>query len=76
MSLNNEERKTLVHLYLAKCDETLEDAYVNRNFGRWNSTANRLYYALFHAITALFVSDGNQFTHIMGQKLNSVKNMS
>lgn len=25
---------------------------------RWNSAANRLYYALFHAVTALFVSDG------------------
>lgn len=36
----------------------MEDARVNRESGRWNSTANRLYYALFHAITALFVSDG------------------
>lgn len=58
MSLKDEERQTLVNLYLAKCDETLEDAQVNRDSGRWNSTANRLYYALFHAITALFVSDG------------------
>lgn len=58
MSLKDEERDTLIQLYLAKSDETLEDARLNRSQARWNTTANRLYYALFHAITALFVSDG------------------
>ena len=58
MSLKEEERKTLVDLYLSKCDETLNDARLTRDQGRWNASANRLYYALFHAITALFVSDG------------------
>ena len=58
MSLKDEERDTLIQLYLAKSDETLEDARLNRIQARWNTTANRLYYALFHAITALFVSDG------------------
>lgn len=58
MSLKDEERDTLVNLYLSKCNETLNDARLTRNQGRWNASANRLYYALFHAITALFVSDG------------------
>ena len=58
MSLKEEERDTLVNLYLGKCDETLNDARLTRDQGRWNAPANRLYYALFHAITALFVSDG------------------
>lgn len=58
MSLKDNERDTLIRLYLAKSDETLEDARYNRSQERWNATANRLYYALFHAITALFVSDG------------------
>jgi uncharacterized protein (UPF0332 family) len=58
MSLKEEERSTLVNLYLSKCDETLNDARLTRDQGRWNASANRLYYALFHAITALFVSDG------------------
>lgn len=58
MSLKEEERSTLVNLYLSKCNETLNDARLTRDQGRWNASANRLYYALFHAITALFVSDG------------------
>ena len=58
MSLKEEERSTLVNLYLSKSDETLNDARLTRDQGRWNASANRLYYALFHAITALFVSDG------------------
>ena len=55
MSLQEQERDTLVNLYLSKCDETLNDARLTRDQGRWNASANRLYYALFHAITALFV---------------------
>jgi uncharacterized protein (UPF0332 family) len=58
MSLKEQERDILVNLYLSKCDETLNDARLTRDQGRWNTSANRLYYALFHAITALFVSDG------------------
>ena len=57
MSLKDEERQTLISLYLQKSDETLEDARFNRSQKRWNASANRLYYSLFHAITALFVSD-------------------
>ena len=57
MSLKEDERHTLVCLYLSKSDETMEDARLSRSRGRWNATANRLYYALFHAVLALFVSD-------------------
>lgn len=57
MSLKDDEREALINLYLAKSDETLEDARFCRESRRWNSAANRLYYALYHAITALFVSD-------------------
>ena len=58
MSLKDEERETLVNLYLSKSDETLDDAHLTFKQSRWNASANRLYYALFHAIAALFVSDG------------------
>ena len=58
MSLKDEERQTLISLYLKKSDEAFEDARHNSTQARWNVSANRLYYALFHAITALFVSDG------------------
>mgnify|MGYP002626304146 CR=1 FL=1 len=58
MKLNDEERSTLIELYLKKCDDTLDDARIIRDQKRWNSTANRLYYALFNALNALFVSYG------------------
>jgi len=58
MSLKEQERNTLVILYISKSDEALHDARLTSEQGRWNASANRLYYALFHAITALFVSDG------------------
>jgi len=69
MSLKEEERSTLVNLYLSKCDETLNDARLTRDQGRWNASANRLYYALFHAITALFVSDGMPVHSHNGMKI-------
>ena len=58
MSLKDEERQTLIDLYLRKSEEALEDARLTSSQARWNVAANRLYYSLFHAITALFVSDG------------------
>lgn len=58
MSLSDEELQLLVKMYLEKSLDTLEDARCNKEMRRWNSAANRLYYALFHAVTALFVSDG------------------
>ena len=58
MSLKDIERTELVKLYLAKSTDTLDDARLNQSQKRWNVAANRLYYALFHAIAALYVNDG------------------
>lgn len=58
MSLNKEERDTLVRLYLDKAQTTLADAKLAAEAGSWNMAANRLYYSLFHACVALFVNDG------------------
>jgi len=69
MSLNESDRQTLINLYLKKCDEMLEDARLNCSKGRWNTTANRLYYALFNAITALFISDGFSVSSHNGLKV-------
>ena len=70
MSLREEERLTLVNLYINKSDETLEDARLTYSQERWNASANRLYYALFHMITALFVSDGVPVHSHNGMKVN------
>ena len=69
MILKDEERQTLVKLYLSKSDEAMEDALLNSSQARWNAAANRLYYSLFHALTALFVSDGIPVRSHSGMKV-------
>ena len=58
MSLSEKERSTLVKLYLSKAWQTCSDAKIAAGAQSWSMAANRLYYALFHAATALFVHDG------------------
>ena len=59
MSLTNDERTTLVALELKKALETYEEIAVLASANKWNGAANRLYYAVFHAINALLIHDGH-----------------
>lgn len=43
---------------LRKAKETLEDARILANAGRWNGCVNRLYYACFYGVSALLVQRG------------------
>lgn len=58
MSLNDDERRTVVQMQLEKAHSNLNQIEVLRNAGFWDNIANRLYYALFHAVSALLVHDG------------------
>lgn len=58
MSLTNEERATLVALELRKARETFEEIGILTAANRWSGAANRLYYAVFHAVSALLINDG------------------
>lgn len=60
MSLTNEERKTLVTLELQKARDTYEEIGILVAANRWSGAANRLYYAVFHAVCALLIHDGRQ----------------
>ena len=60
MSLTNEERNTLVALELKKASETYEDIGILIGANRLNGAANRMYYAVFHAVCALLIHDGHQ----------------
>ena len=60
MSLTNEERKTLVALEMKKARETYEDIGILIAANRLNGAANRMYYAVFHAVCALLINDGHQ----------------
>ena len=50
--------KDLVQYRLARARESLEDARILSDKGRWNACVNRLYYACFYAVSALLVRDG------------------
>ena len=43
---------------MVRAKETLEDARILANAGRWNACVNRLYYACFYAVSALLVRHG------------------
>ena len=58
MSLRDEDRKAMIAYRLEKADTALEDATFLTDAGRYNLAANRLYYALYHAASALLLSRG------------------
>lgn len=60
MSLKEEDRKIMVSLELEKADSTFLEYEGLVEKGYWNTLANRLYYALFHAVSALLISDGRE----------------
>ena len=58
MSLNDEERQILVNLEKEKALNTFAEMNVLQQAGLWNNIANRLYYAAFHAVSALLIHNG------------------
>ncbi len=60
MSLREEEREIVVRLEMEKADSTFAENEGLVEKGYWNTLANRLYYALFHAVSALLISDGRE----------------
>ena len=57
MSLNDEERQIIVNLEKEKALNTFAEMEVLQQAGLWNNIANRLYYAAFHAVSALLIHD-------------------
>ena len=60
MSLTDEERKTMVQLEMERAKKTLKEVEILKSAELWNGVSNRLYYAVFHAISALLIHDGHQ----------------
>ena len=58
MSLDHESRKAMVAYRQEKADVALDDAVFLAASGRYNLAANRLYYALYYAASALLLSQG------------------
>ena len=59
MSLSNDERHTVVRLQLEKARRNFDQIALLSQAGYWDNVANRLYYSLFHAVSALLISDGH-----------------
>ena len=59
MSLSNEERKILVALELEKAESTFSQIKELQRLEYWDTIANRLYYSVFHAVTALLIHDSH-----------------
>ena len=55
MTKSNQE---LVSYRLRRARETLADAHILADAGRWNPCVNRLYYACFYAVSALLIQEG------------------
>jgi len=58
MSLNPEERRAIVELEYEKATSIINQLNVLIREEMWDFVANRLYYALFHAVSALLVNEG------------------
>ena len=58
MSLNDEERRTVVRLQLEKAHANFSQIPMLCEAGYWDNVANRLYYSLLHAVSALLINDG------------------
>lgn len=57
MSLNEEERCIIVGLEYEKALSIMSQIEGLQSLGYWDNIANRLYYALFHAVSALLIHD-------------------
>lgn len=58
MSLSDDERNALVEYRIEKAQTTLEQAQSVIPLGYWEMTANRLYYAVYYAVSALLLQNG------------------
>lgn len=62
MSLSEEERNIIVLLEIEKAKKIFSQIESLAALGYWDNVAGRLYYALFHAVSALLIRDGHRVT--------------
>ncbi|MBP5545899.1 MAG: HEPN domain-containing protein [Bacteroidales bacterium] len=59
MSLTDEERRAIVEYRIEKANIALEDVNQLSALRRWSAAANRLYYSVYYAATALLIANGH-----------------
>lgn len=60
MSLSDEERLLIVKLEVEKAYRLYGQALIMQTSEQWDGMANRLYYAVFHAVSALLIHDRHE----------------
>ena len=58
MSLSDEERKIIVEFEIEKAHRLIDQFPILEDAKLWDTLANRVYYAVFHAVTALLIKYG------------------
>lgn len=58
MSLNDEERTVLVEFEIEKAHKLINQFPILKDAKLWDTLANRIYYSVFHAVTALLIKNG------------------
>lgn len=58
MSLNDEERQIMVEFEIERAHRLIDQFPILENAKLWDTLANRVYYAVFHAVTALLIKNG------------------
>lgn len=60
MSLSDEERSAIVLYRIEKAQNALDDIHKVLPLEVWSIIANRMYYALYYAASALLIHDGHK----------------
>ena len=60
MSLTNEERRLMVELEIERAEKIMQQLAVLQEQKYWDTLTNRMYYAAFHAISALLIYNALQ----------------
>lgn len=64
--MNEDVRQDIVMYRMGKARQLLHDVDVLIENELWNSTINRMYYACFHAVSALLIKNGIEVKSHMG----------
>ena len=60
MSLSDEERRIMVELEIERAEKITEQFETLREQQYWDTLVNRMYYAAFHAVSALLIHNALQ----------------
>ena len=59
MSLTDEQRRIIVNLEYERALSIFSQIDALKQLSFWDNVANRLYYSVFHAVTAVLIHDGH-----------------